>query len=675
MSGTDEKTPIPDTLGPTQDQFRQWDKGIFASELVKYHIYPGNSMLNSDGTTNPSNESESFLSPIEIGTWRGTKMALSEVFDRITERHMSYFDVVNFEPALPQNINLNAKKDLYTFQRAGSDNYPPHLDIIPRSDRTGLLKIFNAMRLIDTGTLLLRIIPASFLKKEHGDPIRNTIAGIEQRNKELRLEKRDVFEDPNIGDREDWYTDKVFAQQQFTGPNPTTIERASDDWITQFSKAAQAQGNQDMLQILSAGHSDESMYIQDCSYFRKAWGVAPDATMSSADGKRFACASVTLFRLDNDGKLHPLAIVIDYKGSIDNSIVLFNRRLRPTDSTSTEPTDWPWRYAKTCAQISDWTRHEITVHLVNTHLVEEVVIVAAHRSFQANHITLSLNASACSTLAPKIIAKVIGTTESQVYSYINHAYANFDWEKHYVPNDLAARGFPVNEVETGAKKYHNYSYARNMITMWHVLRTFVSSVLATKYTSDDQVVQDVAIELWCNEMRSISGGQMQSFPMIKTIGSLVDAVTMCIHIASPQHTAINYLQEYYQSFVINKPPALSASLPTSLTVLQGYKEPDLIDGLPVKDPRSWLLSSHLPYLLSFRVAADQNLVNYARSMAEIPVRKGKDDEAAIQKAGKELLRQLIGLVNVFKRNSDDMDDHSVPYYVMDPNITAVSILI
>ena len=86
-------------------------------------------------------------------------------------------------------------------------------------------------------------------------------------------------------------------------------------------------------------------------------------------GNRFCCAAVSLFQLNSDGKLHPLAICVDYKVDMKSSVVIFNKRLNPSDISPPEKEDWAWRYAKTCAQVSDWARHEIAIHLVDTHLV------------------------------------------------------------------------------------------------------------------------------------------------------------------------------------------------------------------------------------------------------------------------------------------------------------------
>jgi hypothetical protein len=586
--------------------------------------------------------------------------------------------VAGFETSVPLDSGVDPK-DLYTFQKPGSDNYPPHLDIIPKVDQVSLLKIFDFMRLLDTGTLLGTLIPDKILDFIHDHPEGATLEAIETRNKELLEDKEDIFDEDDIGSRPDWWTDAVFAQQQFVGVNPTTIQKASPFWVDGFAELAKS--NPDMHRLFSSP-GENSFYVQDCSYFRKAVGADDHADLVSNDGERHLPAAVTLFQLTKEGVLHPLAIAIDFKGSLKDSVVIFNKRSSP-DSPELK-TDWPWRYAKTCAQISDWLRHEVTVHLVNTHLVEEVTIVAAHRAFSTTHAvyrllqphwlkTLSINAAARATLVPNVITKIVGVTDPQLYSFTGNAYKHFDWTGQYVPEDLKARGFPPEELASNPK-FHNYAYGRNMILMWQVLRKFVKAVVTIDIHSDEQVANDKEIDAWCQEMRSDDGGQLKSFPEIKTIDGLVDAVTMCIHIASPQHTAINYLQSYYQAFVPNKPSALFTPLPKSLDELNEYEEDDLVDAYPVKQEqaREWLLASHLPHLLSYRVAEDQNLLNFALSTSKLATLNKQDQLAA---AAAQLYADLMELAAVFKKNSKDMDDQRKSYDVMDPKVTAVSILL
>ncbi|KIW88147.1 uncharacterized protein Z519_11258 [Cladophialophora bantiana CBS 173.52] len=653
-----------------------WDEGAFNSELLKQSIVPRDISAadTNKKITPPKNVGKP--PPLQAGTYRGTKLALTQMMKRIETRFESFFDVAGFETSVPLGLAVKPT-ELYTFQKPGSDNYPPHLDIIPKVDQVNLLNIFDFMRLLDTGTLVGTLIPDTILDFIHDHPEGPTVDAIEARNNELHKKKEDIFDEENVGNRSDWWTDAVFAQQQFVGTNPTTIQKASPEWLKGFTDLAQS--NTEMHSLLSDGNPD-SFYIQDCSYFRDAVGAGQHADLISNDGMRRLCASVTLFQLTDTGILHPLAIAVDYKGSLADSVVIFNKRSSPSSPESKD--DWPWRYAKTCAQVSDWLRHEVTVHLVDTHLVEEVTIVAAHRAFSIDHPvyrllqphwlkTLSVNAAARSTLVPNIITKIVGVTDPQLYSFVKDAYQRFDWTGRYVPKDLTTRGFPPSELASNPK-FHNYAYARNMNLMWQILRKFVSAVLAIDFHSDEQVEQDKEIGDWTKEMQADDGGQMKSFPQIKTIDSLVDAVTMCIHIASPQHTAINYLQSYYQTFVISKPSALFSPLPTTLDALKTYKEEDLLAAYPIKHAREWLLASHIPYLLSYRVAEEQNMLNFALSTAKLA---SLNKQIQLAAAAAQLYADLMDLAGVFKQNSKDMDDQTKPYDVMDPEATAVSILL
>ena len=118
---------------------------------------------------------------------------------------------------------------------------------------------------------------------------------------------------------------------------------------------------------------------------------------------------------------------------------------------------------------------------------------------------------------------------------------------------------------------------------------------------------------------------------------------MCIHIASPQHIAANYLQEYYQSFVVNKPPPLCQPPPKRLAELQNYKEKDAIAALPVNRPVEWLLAAHIPTLLSMKVEEELNLVNSAIAVFNAAESKGD----AMKDVAKQFLYNLWQLSDTF----------------------------
>lgn len=221
----------------------------------------------------------------------------------------------------------------------------------------------------------------------------------------------------------------------------------------------------------------------------------------------------------------------------------------------------------------------------------------------------------------------------------------------------------------------NYAYAKNMAVMWDILHKFVSSIIKRAYPDDTSVQKDEKIRLWYNELRG--PGQMRTFPIINTVEELINAITMCIHIASPQHTAVNYLQAFYQCFVINKPPALFTPIPQSLDALQAFKESDLVDALPIGRERQWLLAAHVPYLLSFRASLDQNntLFNYAQTGSSMQKAKNDAEAKAIREDYNTLCKDLTDLVVKFAEHSNGMDEGTIAYVVMDPKDIARSILI
>ena len=611
------------------------------------------------------------------------------------------------ETTIPQVIKDRAK--IYVWSD-GKDNYPPHLKVIPTNDPYDVsqYEIFNRMGLYNAAGMLLKIVPENFLGSaslkawslfEGAVNGRNdtgaSIKDLESRNQNMwrRKTATDVMQGKNTGDLPDWWSDARFAQQQFTGTNPTTICVASSRWLQDFKNAAHAQGGAAAdAETFLEKVDPKSLYVQDCSYYRDAVHAEPSETLRSEDQNRYCCAAVSLFHLSENGQLHPIAIIIDYKGSVDNSVVAFNKRLTPiapeapeaerTKLLQAESIDWPWRYAKTCAQVSDWIKHEIAVHLVDTHMAEEVIIVAANRCFEVDHHvfkllephwykTLPLNAAARDTLVPKIVFDLVGLRGEQSFDFIKHAFDNFHFTDSYIPIDLEKRGFPIDELEKD--RFKNYTYAKNMIHMWKGIRRFVSSMIDLKYNSDEDVKGDDRISAWCHEIQT--AGQMRTFPTIKSKDQLVDAITMCIHIASPQHTAVNYLQNFYQSFVPAKPPALYEPLPTSISELNTIKEPDLIRALPVGRQRDWLLAAHIPWLLSFKTAAESSLTNYATSLYNLVRKKSGVQDQKTMNIARDFYDDLRGMIIMFKQNSDKMTSGTVPYVVMDPDSTAVSILI
>jgi hypothetical protein len=563
--------------------------------------------------------------------------------------------------------------------------------------------VFNAVGLVEMQVLLQKITPDEdgilgrtkewFLERSRaaafgGDPEKGVkIQDVVDYNKYHRKFGTDIEGGGNIGLLHDWFSDRRFADQQFTGTNPTTITRATPAWIADFIAAARAGGYHKWATALTRANP-KSLLVQDGSYFRRAVGESdPTAVLhhkQPASDECWTVGAVSLFQLHEDGKLHPVAICIDYRGSLDKSVTIFNQRMSPRESTRSEKEDWPWRYAKTCAQVTDWMRHELAVHLTLSHFVEEAIIVATNRTLPMDHPvyrllyphwykTLSLNAAGRSTLVPQVAVDIVGISPDQCYHFLCDAYDTYDFVGSYVPNDLKRRGFPNTQEGLQHPRYKNYPYAKNVLALWTSIRAYVKAMLQLPLPSDAAVAADEALQHWATEIKTAA--HMPTFPEMTTLDALVDAVTMCIFIASPFHTAINYLQNFYQAFVIAKPPALCSAPPTTLDQLRGYKEQDLVAALPINRQRQWLLAAQVPWLLSFKVEPDRSLLNYAASQWRVYKYKKDEKDVRVKEASERLYGDLQGLQKQFFRNSAAMDKGSIPYMVLDPGLTAVSILI
>jgi len=314
-------------------------------------------------------------------------------------------DTFNFEPTVPSPLTMQEKRQFFAFTD-GSDNYPPHLNLagnIPaakaeasevQKSTLSATNIFNKMRLLQLASLLPTLVPQTFIAKaavaiggvaadawfgKMGTPDAGVrLEDVENYNRKMRarLFQKDIFDLPNVGDLEDWYSDARFAQQHFTGTNPTTIERASEQWITHFTEASKDPADKKAQETIMAlaYSSQESLYMQDYSYFRKAAGMDESAVIKcefeetykeggktkTRKGYRYGCASVCLFYLNDAGTLQPLAIVIDWRGSADKSVTIYNRELIKRDpnlrsldaeadkdgKTVDEAHDWGWRYGE-----------------------------------------------------------------------------------------------------------------------------------------------------------------------------------------------------------------------------------------------------------------------------------------------------------------------------------------
>jgi hypothetical protein len=254
---------------------------------------------------------------------------------------------------------------------------------------------------------------------------------------------------------------------------------------------------------------------------------------------------------------------------------------------------WAWRWAKMCVQSADWNHLEVAAHLTMTHLVEEVFVISTHRSLHPSHPlhqlllphfdrTLALNDAARRILIPIYLQNLSSLGASGVMELAGKVFSDFDFQANYVPRELASR-------DCADLEDWGYFYGPDSRAIWQAIAVYCHKVIFDVYErynhpthhfhlhylshiaydllcySDAELKVDIQVQRWCDEI--IQRGRVKNFPTsFAARTDLVEALTMIIFLASAQHTAVNYLQEWYLSYVPSRYLSLKPACMRALIV-------------------------------------------------------------------------------------------------------------
>ncbi|RVD89537.1 uncharacterized protein DFL_000540 [Arthrobotrys flagrans] len=222
-------------------------------------------------------------------TYEESRNRLTFFYRAAIEQTASVYKSALIDSDLPSFFQLSVMKQRYKWSNPRHDYYPPHLD---QGAFRNILDIFKFNGIFNTDYL---------------GPIVQLFASSVPWS----------FSEDTIGDDPTWFTDEKFAQQHFSGTNPTTIRAASNNWVASFVRTAKLQGIDGFEKQVMAAR--ENLYVQDYSYFRASMGQKGAYELSYTNTlqdrftdfhglffhERYACASVVLFELHEDGHLHP----------------------------------------------------------------------------------------------------------------------------------------------------------------------------------------------------------------------------------------------------------------------------------------------------------------------------------------------------------------------------------
>lgn len=89
-----------------------------------------------------------------------------------------------------------------------------------------------------------------------------------------------------------------------------------------------------------------------------------------------------------------------------------------------------------------------------------------------------------------------------------------------------------------------------MFVFWYVLRNYVNFMFRILFFMDESIVNDKYIQDFVKEVKIV--GFMFFFLEFKMFDVFVDVVIMCIYIVFFYYSVVNYLQNFYQVFVVFK---------------------------------------------------------------------------------------------------------------------------
>jgi arachidonate 15-lipoxygenase len=361
-----------------------------------------------------------------------------------------------------------------------------------------------------------------------------------------------------------YQTDRAFAEQRLAGANPMVLHLLdpADPRVQILAKLPSLP-----LFDLRKELQDKNIYIADYTGFDpKYLGPAKVYGGTYEKGKKYLPKPRAFFHwrwtgVRDRGEMFPLAIQLD---------------TNPESHVYT-PSDPPldWLFAKLCVQVADANHHEMCSHLGRTHLVMEPFAIVTARQLAKNHpLSLLLTPHFRFMLANSHAARaqlinpggpvdtLLAGTLAESLELTRESYHTWSLDAFSFPMELKNRGMEdVNQLP-------HYPYRDDGLLLWNAIHTFVTGFLNHFYPTSKELAEDIELQNWAAELASEKGGRVKGMPdRIDNVQQLIEIVTNVIFTCGPQHSAVNYPQDYYMSFAANMPLAAYRDIPAAEEVI------------------------------------------------------------------------------------------------------------
>lgn len=367
--------------------------------------------------------------------------------------------------------------------------------------------------------------------------------------------------------------DIEFARQRIAGANPMVIERVEDKLPDKFPVTdAIFQSIVGSDKTLDSEAKQGRLYLTDYALLD---GLAPG---KYENGMKFFAAPIVLYYWQSSGfrdrgTLTPIAIQLNQKPGANSPI------FTPLDGMQ-------WLVAKTFAQIADGNHHEMVSHLGHTHLAIDPFPIATARHLGENHplgillrphfeFTLAINELGRQQLLSLggYGERLLAVALEEVSMLVSKSVETWNFTEFSLPQELKRR--KVDEPTL----LPDYPYRDDGLLVWNAIREFAVNYLSLYYSSAADIVNDLELRDWLQELRAADGGRVNGLPeKIENLEQLTQIVTQIIFTAGPQHAAVNYPQWDFMGFIPNMPLAGYAPYPTNKEAI--IREADLMKILP-----------------------------------------------------------------------------------------------
>jgi arachidonate 15-lipoxygenase len=477
-------------------------------------------------------------------------------------------------------------------------------------------------------------------------------------------------------------TNNSFAEQRLSGANPMVIRRLDKDdprakvleqipsWSKDFEPLFQ------VLEELTKGNIYVTDYTGTDPNYR---GPALVQGGTHEKGRKYLPKPLAFFwwrsiGISDRGKLAPIAIQLNASTN-PNVYKLSNCKVY----TPFEKNPLDWLFAKFCVQIADANHHEMNTHLCRTHFVMAPFAIATARKLAENHpLSILLKPHFLFMLTNNHLGqkglinpggpvdRLLAGNLAESMELVKDAYEGWNINEFALPKEIANRGMD---------KIPHYPYRDDGMLVWAAIHTFVSDYLNHFYPANIEITSDTELQAWAAELSDrTTGGKVKGMPdRITNVAELIEIITTVIFTCGPQHSAVNFAQCEYMTFVPNMPLAAYEDIPDeSLKVAVPMTDKKIMDLLPPYK-RSAEQLEILDILSAYKY---DRLGYYDKALGELYNQQVEDIFENEHQAIVNIIRQFQQNLNMAEQEIDaNNKKRVVPYPYLKPSLILNSISI